>query len=74
MILFAGPGDRGLNTTTLTDELIEKTKNHLATKGMHVSALQVGANHIAHEPAERERENSNFVKAIELAGKLESPI
>ena len=40
---------------------------------MHVSALQVNANHIAADPAERDRENSNFVKTIELAGKLGVP-
>jgi sugar phosphate isomerase/epimerase len=40
---------------------------------MHVSALQVNGNHIAPDPAERARENSNFVKAIELAGKLGVP-
>jgi sugar phosphate isomerase/epimerase len=73
MILGAGAGDRGLDPTKLSDEQIEKVKNHLASKNMHVSALQVNANHIAHDPAERERENSKFVKAIELAGKLGVP-
>jgi sugar phosphate isomerase/epimerase len=73
MILNAGAGDLGLDTTKLTDEGIARIKNHLSSKGMHVSALQVNANHIASDPTERERENSNFVKTIELAGKLGVP-
>src|ERR1700681_1166805 len=40
---------------------------------MHVSALQVNGNHIAPDPAQRAQQNSNFVKAIELAGKLGVP-
>jgi sugar phosphate isomerase/epimerase len=73
MILNAGAGDLGLDTTKLTDEGIARIKNHLSSKGMHVSALQVSANHIAPDPTVRERQNSNFVKAIELAGKLGVP-
>ncbi len=41
MILNAGAGVPGLDTTKLTDEEIESVKNHLSSKGMHVSALQV---------------------------------
>ena len=73
MILSAGAGVPGLDTTKITDEEIAGVKNHLLSKGMHVSALQVSGNHIAPDPAERTRENSNFVKAIELAGKLGVP-
>jgi sugar phosphate isomerase/epimerase len=73
MILGAGAGNRGLDPTKLADEQVEKIKSHLASKNMHVSALQVNGNHIARDPAERERENSNFVRAIELAGKLGVP-
>jgi sugar phosphate isomerase/epimerase len=73
MILNAGAGEAGLDTAKLTDEGIAGIKNQLSAKGMHVSALQVNANHIASDPAERERVNSNFVKAIELAGKLGVP-
>ena len=73
MILAAGAGGQGLDTTKLTDEEIGRVKNHLSSKAMHVSALQVGGNHIAPDPTDRERENSNFVKAIELAGKLGVP-
>ena len=70
MILGAGAGERGLNTTKLTDEEIAGIKSHLASKGMHVSALQVGGNHIAADANKRAKENHDFVKAIELAGKL----
>ncbi len=73
MILNAGAGTPGLDTAKLTDEEIAGVKDHLAKKSMHVSALQVNANHIAADAAERERENSNFVKTIELAGKLGVP-
>jgi sugar phosphate isomerase/epimerase len=73
MILSAGAGAQGLDTTKLTDEGIARIKSQLSSKGMHVSALQVNANHIAPDPTERERENSDFVKAIELAGKLGVP-
>src|ERR1700728_4887522 len=73
MILSAGAGVQGLDTTKLTDEDIGKIRNHLSSKAMHVSALQVNANHIAADPTERERQNSKFVKTIELAGKLGVP-
>src|SRR5277367_4258655 len=73
MILSAGAGDPELDPTKITDEAIGSIKNHLSSKGMHVSALQVNGNHIAPDPAQRERENSNFVKTIELAGKLGVP-
>jgi hypothetical protein len=73
MILNAGAGAQGLDTAKLTDEEIGSIKNHLSSKSMHVSALQVNGNHIAADPAERERENTNFVKTIELAGKLGVP-
>jgi sugar phosphate isomerase/epimerase len=73
MILSAGAGVPGLDTTKITDEEIARVKNHLSLKGMHVSALQVNGNHIAPDPAQRAQENSNFVKAIELAGKLGVP-
>ena len=73
MILSAGAGVQGLDTTKLTDEDIGRIRNHLSSKAMHVSALQVNANHIAADPTERERQNSKFVKTIELAGKLGVP-
>src|ERR1700730_7103320 len=74
MILGAGPGDRGLDPTKLTEEESDKIKNHLASKGMHVSALQVNGNHIAHDSVERERENSAFAKAISWRGSWVVPM
>src|SRR5580700_10800796 len=73
MILNAGAGDQGLDTAKLTDEEIGAVKDHLSSKSMHVSALMTTANHIAADPAERERQNSDFVKTIQLAGKLGVP-
>jgi sugar phosphate isomerase/epimerase len=73
MILNAGAGVPGLDTAKLTDEETGSIKNHLSSKAMHVSALQVNANHIVADRAERERVNSDFVKTIELAGKLGVP-
>jgi sugar phosphate isomerase/epimerase len=73
MILSAGPRVQELDVTTLTDEQIGRVKNYLSSKSMHVSALQVGGNHIAPDPAVRAQENSDFVKSIELAGKLGVP-
>jgi sugar phosphate isomerase/epimerase len=73
MILGAGAGSPGLDTAKITDEEIANVKHRLSSKGMHVSALQVGGDHIAADPAVRARENNNFVKAIELAGKLGVP-
>ena len=73
MILAAGVGGKGLDPARLTDQDIAGIKNHLASKGMHVSALQVGGNHIAADSTERAKENSDFVKSIELAGKLGIP-
>src|SRR3984885_12963217 len=62
MILNAGAGAQGLDTAKPTDEEIGAVKDHLSSKGMHVSALMTTANHIAADPAERERKNSDFVK------------
>ena len=71
MILSVGP--KALDPAKITGEEIAGIKKHLSDKSMHVSALQVNCNHIAADPAERDRENTNFVKSIELAGKLGVP-
>ena len=72
MILGAGPHST-LNAGSLTDSRIEQVKTTLRKFDMHVSALQIDGNHIASDPAERAGENSYFVKAIGLAGKLGIP-
>src|ERR1700674_804078 len=69
MILGADP-QSPLDANTMTDEKIERVKATLAANQMHVSAFQVTQNHISADTAQRERENTYFVKAIELAGKL----
>jgi sugar phosphate isomerase/epimerase len=72
VILGAGPGST-LDASTITDAQIEQVRATLRKFDMHVSAFQIDGNHIAADPAERARENSYFVKAIELAGKLGIP-
>lgn len=62
-----------LDATTITGAQVETVKTTLAKFNMHVSALQVGNNSIAADPAERAREIDYFVKAIQLAGKLGIP-
>jgi sugar phosphate isomerase/epimerase len=62
-----------LDAGTMTDEKIERVKATLAANQMHVSALQLAQNHISGDPAQRAAENSYFVKAIEMAGKLGVP-
>ena len=60
MIFSAGAGNQTLDTTKLTDDEIGRVRNHLSSKAMHVSALQVNANHIAADPAERERRTATL--------------
>src|ERR1700730_18400097 len=72
MILGADPRS-SLDANTMTDEKIERVKATLAANQMHVSAFQVTQNHISADPAQRVSENTYFVKAIELAGKLGVP-
>jgi sugar phosphate isomerase/epimerase len=70
VLLFAGAGYQGLDTATLTDDRIERIKNHIASRGIRLSSIMGGGNHISSDPAERERENKDFVRVIELAAKL----
>ncbi len=72
MILGADRGST-LDATTITDVRIEEVKATIAQHGMHVSALQIGGDHIAADPERRARSNSYFAKSIELAGKLGVP-
>ena len=51
----------------------EKVRPVLARYGMHVSAFQASQNHIAPDLAQRKQENDDFVRIIELAGKLGIP-
>jgi sugar phosphate isomerase/epimerase len=72
MILGSSPGST-LDALTITDSQIDEVKTTLRKFDMHVSALQVGNNSIAADPAERAREIDYFVKSIHLAGKLGIP-
>ncbi len=69
MILGSGPGG-SLDASSLTDAQIEDVRATIGKHGMHVSALQVGGDHIAADPAKRARANAYFTKTIELAGRL----
>lgn len=72
MILDGGSGST-LHAAEITDAQIEQIRTTLQKSAMHVSAFQVTQNHIEPDPQKREKENAYFVKAIELAGKLDVP-
>jgi sugar phosphate isomerase/epimerase len=57
----------------MKDEELEKVTQVLDRSGLHVSALGSPADHIASDPDTRARTNADFVKVIELAGKLRVP-
>ncbi len=65
--------DTLLNPDSITDTQIEEIRSVLSQHQMHVSALQVGGNHIEPDPQRRAQINASFVKIIELAGKLGVP-
>lgn len=72
MILGSSPRST-LDANVLTDAQIQDIKQTLTKANMHVSAFQITINHIAPDADKRARENTYFVKAIELAGKLGVP-
>ena len=72
MILDGGPRS-SLGVDKMTDAKLQDIKTTLQTHEMNVSAFQITANHVDPDPAKRERTNSYFVEAIELAGKLGVP-
>ncbi|MBV8811189.1 MAG: TIM barrel protein, partial [Acidobacteriaceae bacterium] len=72
MILSAGPRST-LDANSVTDSQIQDLKGVLQKFDMHVSALQIDGNHIASDTERRKSVNDDFVKAIELAGKLRIP-
>jgi sugar phosphate isomerase/epimerase len=72
MILGAGRRST-LDPGTLTDREIENIKQTLSRQGIHVSAFQAGHNHIAPDLQQRKEGGNDFVKLIELAGKLGVP-
>jgi sugar phosphate isomerase/epimerase len=70
--LSVSPKSR-LDAATITDEEIEKIKGFISKAGLEVSALGIGGNHTAPDPAERTRINAYTAKVIELAGKMGVP-
>jgi sugar phosphate isomerase/epimerase len=72
MILSVGPRST-LDANSVTDSQVQDVKAVLRKYDMHVSALQVDGNHTAADAEHRKSANDYFVKAIELAGKLNIP-
>lgn len=70
MILAVGST---LDPTSVSNAQIENVRTTIEKAQMHVSALQVTENHIDPNLRDREEQNTYFVKAIELAGKLGIP-
>ena len=62
-----------LDPNKLDDAAIASIKQKVERAGIYVSSLANDGNHIDPDPAKRERQNSNTVKMIELAGKLGVP-
>ena len=62
-----------MDTAKLTDEEIVSSQGSSVIESHACFGPSMTANHIAADPAERERQNSDFVKTIELAGKLGVP-
>src|SRR5436305_8673077 len=69
MILRAGR-QGALNPDTVTDAQIASIKDDLNRQGIQVSAFQVDGDHIHPDPTRRAALNAEFVKIIDLAGKL----
>ena len=72
MIINIGRRDP-LEPETVTDAQIAEARALLDKAGISVSALQCTQNHILPDPEQRARQNSYFVKVIQLAGKLGAP-
>lgn len=70
MILAVGPS---LDPRSVSEAQIEAVRTMIEKAEMHVSALQATQNHIDADPNKRADHNAEFVKAIELAGKLGVP-
>src|SRR5437763_2525708 len=69
MILRAGRQGE-LNPDTVTDAQIASIKDDLNRQGIQLSAFQVNGDHIHPDPTRRAALNAEFVKIIDLAGKL----
>jgi sugar phosphate isomerase/epimerase len=72
MILNVGPHST-IDANTITDAQIDDIRATLKKFDMHVSAFQIGGDHINPDLEKRTRQNAFFAKNIELAGKLGVP-
>ena len=57
----------------MTDEQLAKVKQVLDRSGLYLSALGSTVNHVAADPDTRAHTNADFIKVIELAGRLGVP-
>lgn len=57
----------------VTDAELEAARSAIAQSGIHLSVVGATNNHVAPDPDHRAQENANFVKVIEIAGKLGAP-
>lgn len=66
-------GLRPASGHTVSDSQIAEAKQTFKDNNVSVSAFQMSGNHIDPDPAKRAAENTRFVAAIELAGKMGVP-
>lgn len=65
--------ERGTLDPAMPDERIQRIRQSVADAGLYVSSLLMIQNHIAPEPADRERAISEFRAAIQLTGRMGVP-
>ena len=63
-------GGDGLDPDRQDDAVLERIRQNIARAGLHASSLGVNGNHIAPDPAARERMNTQTMRSIEMAGQL----
>lgn len=62
-----------LDPAVVNDELLSKVKASLARNGLYLSVVGSTLNHVDPDPARRKKNNADFRKVIETAGKLGAP-
>lgn len=66
-------GGSGLSPRKIDDNALAAIKQKIAQSGLYASSLAANGNHIAPDPAVRQRVNAETVGMIEIAGKLGIP-
>jgi len=62
-----------LNPDRMDEKLLEDVKRGVAASGLYLSSLGDTVNHVAPDPAVRERGVARFIKVIEMAGRIGAP-